>query len=95
MLQKPQDPDLGHPTPLYCASEKGRLGVSCWSSLVRAVGGVHMLVEAKADKHKKMDDGGTPPTLASHEGQLDVVRLLLEANADKDMACASLIGGQG
>ena len=40
ILQKPQDPDLGHPTALYGASKRGRLEV------------VRLLLEAKADKDK-------------------------------------------
>ena len=43
-----------------------------------------MLVEAKADKDKALDDGRTPLFVATREFHLEVVCLLVEAKADKD-----------
>ena len=73
-LQRPQDPDSGHPTPLFVASQHGHLEVT------------RLLLEANADKDKAMNDGATPLFIASQEGQLEVAQLLLEANADKEKA---------
>ena len=44
------------------------------------------LLEANGDKDKANHDGATLLFIAAHQGQLEVVRLLLEANADKDNA---------
>ncbi|OLQ10590.1 Sodium-driven chloride bicarbonate exchanger [Symbiodinium microadriaticum] len=73
-LQRPQDPDLGDPAPLFEASEHGQTEVA------------RLLVEANADKDKATLDGTTPLFIAAQEGQLEVVRLLLEGKADMDKA---------
>ena len=73
-LQRPQDPDSGHPTPLSAAAVYGHLQV------------IRLLLEANADKDKALQDGATPLYIAAEKEQLAVVRLLLEASADKDKA---------
>eukprot|EP00439_Symbiodinium_sp_Y106_P052070 s1657_g6.t4 len=73
ILQRPQDPDLGQPTPLLVACAHGHLEV------------VELLLEARADPHRATNDGITPLFIAAQEGQLEVARLLLEVHADKDM----------
>ncbi|OLQ11901.1 Ankyrin-2 [Symbiodinium microadriaticum] len=75
-LQRPQDPDSGHPTPLSAAAVYGHLQV------------IRLLLEANADKDKALQDGATPLYIAAEKEQLAVVRLLLEASADKDKASA-------
>ena len=73
LLQRPQDPDLGDPAPLFEASEQSHTEV------------VRLLLEANADKDKANHYGGeTPLVVAAEFGCLEVARLLLEANADKD-----------
>jgi len=47
-LQRPQDPHLGDPAPLYEASEHGQTEV------------VHLVLEANADTDKALQDGATP-----------------------------------
>ncbi|OLP96560.1 Ankyrin-3 [Symbiodinium microadriaticum] len=74
LLQRPQDPDLGDPAPLFEASKHGQIDV------------VRLLLEAKADMDKATQDGATPLYSAAAYGQLEVARLLLEANADQDKA---------
>ncbi|OLP80346.1 Ankyrin-2 [Symbiodinium microadriaticum] len=74
LLQKPQDPDLGDPAPLFEASMHGQTEVA------------RLLLEANADKDNATPDGATPLFIAAQEGQLEVARLLLEANADTDKA---------
>ncbi|OLP79366.1 Ankyrin-2 [Symbiodinium microadriaticum] len=77
ILQKPQDPDLGHPGhpgPLLLASAHGHLEVA------------RLLLEAKADKDKAMDDGTTPLLGAAQNEQLEVARLLLDSRADMNKA---------
>ncbi|OLQ14727.1 Enolase 2 [Symbiodinium microadriaticum] len=74
ILHRPQDPDLGDPAPLFEASEHGQSEVA------------RLLLEAKADKDKAIENGATPLYTAAARGHLKVARLLLEANADKDKA---------
>ena len=74
ILHKPQDPNLGDPTPLLEACHSGHLEVA------------RLLLEANADKDKAMHDGATPLFLAATTGHLESARLLLQANADKDKA---------
>ena len=74
ILQKPQDPDSGDPTPLFHASTHGHLDAA------------RLLLEANADKDKLNNFGKTPLFIAAQNGHLEVARLLLEADADKDKA---------
>ena len=55
ILQRPQDPDLGDPTPLWEASWRGHLEV------------VRLLLEANADKDQAID-AGTPLFVATVGG---------------------------
>ena len=80
ILQRPQDPDLGHPAPLWVASARGHVET------------VRLLLEAGADKNKAEQDGTTPLFVASQQGQLEVARLLLESEADQDKARNDDIG---
>ena len=73
LLQRPQDPDLGDPAPLFEASEQSHTEV------------VRLLREANADKDKaKHYSGATPLVAAAEFGCLEVARLLLEAKRQRD-----------
>ncbi|OLQ10609.1 Sodium-driven chloride bicarbonate exchanger [Symbiodinium microadriaticum] len=76
LLERPQDPDLGEPTPLFEASKHGQTEVA------------RLLLEANADKDTAnfTHAGATPLFIAAQEGHLEVLRLLLEANANVDKA---------
>ncbi|CAE7852144.1 ANKRD17 [Symbiodinium microadriaticum] len=74
ILQRPQDPDLGHPAPLLIACRQGHLEVA------------RLLLEAKADKDKATKNNATALFFAAQQGHLEVARLLLEAKADKNTA---------
>ena len=56
ILHRPQDPDLGDPAPLFEASEHGQLEVA------------RLLLEAKADKDKALENGATPLYIAAENG---------------------------
>ena len=56
ILQRPQDPDLGQPTPLLVACAHGHLEV------------VELLLEARADPHRATNDGITPLFLGGNLG---------------------------
>ncbi|CAE7423520.1 FRAS1 [Symbiodinium sp. KB8] len=66
------DPDLGDPAPLLIASQRGHLEVA------------RLLLEAKADKDKTLNDGATPLYISVQHGHLEVARILLDAKADMD-----------
>ena len=75
MLQRPQDPDLGDPAPLFEASEQSHTEV------------VRLLLEANADKDKaKHYSGATPLVAAAEFGCLEVAHLLLKDKEARDGA---------
>ncbi|CAE7314384.1 ANK1, partial [Symbiodinium necroappetens] len=69
LLQRPQDPDLGYPRPLWLACGFGHLEAA------------RLLLEAEADTNAADTGGATPLSLASQSGHSEVVRLLLLARA--------------
>ncbi|CAE7911679.1 ANKRD50, partial [Symbiodinium necroappetens] len=69
ILQRPQDPDLGDPAPLFITSAGGHLEVA------------RLLLEAKADKDKTVNDGATPLYISAQNGHLEVTCLLVDAMA--------------
>ena len=69
LLQRPQDPDLGYPRPLWLACGFGHLEAA------------RLLLEAEADTNATDTGGATPLSLASQSGHSEVVRLLLLARA--------------
>ena len=71
LLQRPQDPDLGNPAPLFEASRHGQTEVA------------RLLLEAKADMDKATQDGVTPLYIAAQKGQLEVVRLLQPKHSEE------------
>ena len=74
LLQRPQDPNLESPGPLFHAAAHG------------SAEGVRLLLEASADKDRTDKLRTTPLFIASFSGHVKVVRLLLEAKADKEKA---------
>ena len=50
---------------------------------------MRLLLDAKADKDKALQNNATSMFIAAQNGHLEVVRLLLEAKADKNKAANS------
>jgi ankyrin repeat protein len=110
LLDAGADPEAGLEKPLAAAARTGRPGplkallergakvdptALPWAAAEGHAEAVRLLLQAGADRTRRMSGGFTPLLLAARNGRLDVVRLLLEAGADPKEAIETKAGGRG